>query len=288
MEEILRAFGRGEYDLVSSLILLDKLPVPELEKLVYHFVDRLLERRLSEEVFIHVVDYVRRTGVDFHSMRNLREIVEILNDENFRRGAEVLTILCDLSEISGKLLDDTFGFIDSASEADIGEVILGADRFVRAFQKLAIDLRPCSVARRTTPTPTPTHTRDTTDPILEMFESTYKREIQERLILLRDYFGIDFLKKVGVRVMTIRDFETLTYDNAVSYYFECVDELSKRLDRAVRLFNDYGRMATHYENLLGEARRQYVVGLGAETSNTEKIEKLLESVCIHINTREDS
>ena len=70
----------------------------------------------------------------------------------------------------------------------------------------------------------------------ESYELNTKIEICNRLRLLVEYFGINYLKKINIKIINIDDFNNLTYDDASYYYTDCTDTVKYHLTRCLEYY----------------------------------------------------
>lgn len=57
----------------------------------------------------------------------------------------------------------------------------------------------------------------------EPYEFNTKIEINNRLKLLVEYFGIYYLRSINIKIISSNEFEDLSYDDSISYYTDCID-----------------------------------------------------------------
>src|SRR5947207_14319212 len=100
MDDIIKSVGRSEYDRVGVLIRSsNQLTQNELERLLYFFVYKLIDKQLTEAMFLQLFDHVNQTTIEFDSVRHFRRIVDLLNDDNYLVASEILVVASDMKAI---------------------------------------------------------------------------------------------------------------------------------------------------------------------------------------------
>lgn len=287
MEDIIKAIGKSEYDMAAMLILLDNLEVNDLEKLLYFFVYKLIDRKMTESMFIEMIKYINRTKLDFSSLKHIKQIKELLKEENYYSGSNLLIILCDIKNITNELskfiniilksdesimYDKTIKiFLADNNEIrpiiynfefliNFYEIINEAANYIRSFGKITIITHPLIY----------TNNKNNYDDkeienklniskykckykckyIIDQFENNCKNEILDRLILLKNYFGINFLADIDIIIITIDDFLGMKYNDIVKYYFDCIKKIKRHINNHIKLYKNYIRLYKNYEKLI--------------------------------------
>jgi hypothetical protein len=233
----------------------------------------LIDRKLTESQFVEMVDYINRTKIDFVLLTRIKEIIDLLADDNFNIGSELLVVLYDIKKISKgitKFIDtiiksDSF-FSEKMKSIDMEDnltlksynVITEAEKYIKSFMKLAIN----SPSEKNKNNVTPEIENDLSIGtnkkkskyehkfIIEQFESNCKEEILNRLILLKNYFGIEFIGSLDITIITIADFDEMKFNDSVKYYFDCVKKIKRCIGNHLILYKNYVRLFEHYNNLL--------------------------------------
>ncbi|AYV81273.1 MAG: hypothetical protein Harvfovirus24_9 [Harvfovirus sp.] len=264
MERIIQSFDQSDYDMVSMLILLDNLNQDELEKLVHFFVYKLVDKKIPEYVFVDLMQYTSRTRIDFGLLKHIKEIIELLCDDNHNIASELLIVLCDMKDISKKLnifIRDACGDVILGEKMnDVGEIsgsgegignesmllmaMSDAEKYIKAFTKPPLSL-PDDISSGAKEVK-----KYDQKYITELFEIYYREEILNRLILLRNYYSLTFLEKIQVDVISIDDYEKLSYSEAVIYYCICVKKIKHCIATNIKLCKNYISLKEHYNGLL--------------------------------------
>jgi len=283
MEDIIKAVGKSEYDTAAMLILLDHLEQNDLEKLLYFFVYKLINEKITEPIFIEMIDHINRTKIDFCELKHIKQITELLVDENYSISSELLTLLCDLKNLNNELskfinvilksegslnykiknvtqndnIDNKIYSLDIVIK--LYNIINETEKYIRSFGKLALSAHPSNYPGKNSRFLTDvegelrnenTKSKYTRHFIIEQFESYCRDEIVNRLILLKNNFGIYYLANIGVSIITINNFNEMNYNEAVKYYYECIKKIKRNISNHLRLFKNYIRLYDHYNNLV--------------------------------------
>lgn len=283
MEGIIEAVRKCEYDMAAMLILLDHLKQDDLEKLLYFFVYKLIDGKITEQIFIEMIDYINRINIDFTSIKHIKQITELLIDENYSTGSELLTILCDIKNIS----NDLSKFINNILKSNgilkkkirsvvpddpdskkynfkimikLYNIIHEAEKYIKSFERLAINAHPSNFPNKNDYTlirgehylksENRISRKYTQNFIIEQFEYYCKEEILNRLILLKNYFEIYFLASINVDIITIDSFIEMKYNDVIKYYFVCSKKIKRSINNHLRLFKNYIRLYEYYCSLI--------------------------------------
>jgi hypothetical protein len=282
MEGIVKAIGRSEYNMAGMLILLDNLTQGDLERLLYFFVYKLIDKKITEPMFAEMIDYMNRTKMDFSSLKHIRQITELLNDENYNIGSELLIVLCDIkgigrelskfinsvaksegtlcNRIKGILSNDADGLCSVAYNFEViiksYSIVSEADKYIRSFSKLAICAYPSNCSKSTDEIVdgilVDSKSKYSSKYLMEQFEGYCRDEVLNRLILLKNYFGIYFLANVNIDVITVSDFTNMKYSDTIKYYFECVAKIKRSTSNHIRMYKNYIGLYEHYNNLISD------------------------------------
>ena len=79
------------------------------------------------------------------------------------------------------------------------------------------------------------------DIINKHYEWTLRDELNDRLILLINKFGLEFIHNLGIEIITINDFEKKTLKDAIIYYCNIVCKLKKYMYHIIKLYDKYIR-----------------------------------------------
>jgi len=301
MERIVQSFEQADYDLVAMLILLDNLTQEELEKLVHFFVYKLVDMKISEYVFVDLMQYSARTKIDFSLLKHIKEIIELLCDDNYNIASELLIVLCDIKDTSKKLnkfIEDASGemSIFGCKLADVGLIsgsgdmidneniflmaLNDAEKYIRSFTKpplnLPDDITPTNSSdppRSPTSMGSASASKDVKKYdqkyISEQFEIYYREEILNRLILLRNYYSLKFLENIKVDIISVNDFDNLNYSEAVMYYCICVKKIKYCMTTNMKLCKNYISFREHYNGLLDTNVQLKEIAVNQESDQIE-------------------
>lgn len=289
MEGIIKAIGKSEYDTAGMLILLDNLKQDDLEKLLYFFVYKLIDKKMTESMFIEMVNYIGRTKIDFNILKHIKQIIELLLDNNYNNGSELVVVLCDIKNVSRELskfinyLFETDGEInkkiliclyDDNPETETKpeiynfeniiksyNIINEIERYIKAFNKLAVNAHPSSLNENENNEESEEElqilckkrkSKYTVKYITDQFEAHCKDEIFNRLVLLRKYFGIYLMSIIGIEIITTHDYHSMKYTDIVHYYFESIKKIKRYINNHIKLYKNYIRLYEHYNDLVNE------------------------------------
>lgn len=276
MEEIIKAFSNTEYDVVAMLISLDNLEQHDLEKLLYFFVYKLIDKKMSESNFMVMIDHINRTKIDFSSLEYINQINELLIKGNYNTASELLILLYDIRNISNELvkfinsivksegiLNDKLKNIvtDNIHRIDNTEiinklfsVISESEVYIKSFGKLAINSHPTSYnnfeSNLLIDSLICTELKYNSKDIAKHFEFYYKEEILNRMILLKKYYGLYFLANININIITVNNFVEMKYNDAVNYYFDCIKKIKRNLNNHLKLYQNYIRLFEHYNDMI--------------------------------------
>ena len=261
MEEIVKAVNNAEYDTAAILILLDNLDHGDLEKLLYFFVYKLIEKNITERTFVEMVNYMNRTKIDFTVLKQIKQLSELLADEKYNIASELLMTLRDMKNINNELTKFIDGVLNSNGILhhkikdllldDINnkygvdiitksyDILHEAKEYVKSFSKLS-HKHPSNFGIN----------KDDTENIIEKFENNCKNEVMERLILLRHYYGIHFLSNIGIAIITVNDFIAMKYNGTIKYYFGCIKKIKRNIRNHLKLYKNFIRLHKYYNNLI--------------------------------------
>lgn len=293
MERIVQSFEEGDYDMVAMLVLLDNLAQGELERLVHFFVYKLVDKKIPEFVFVELMQYTARTRIDFGLLKHIKEIIELLGDDNYNVASELLIVLCDMKDASkrlNKFIEDAIsdsvlgsrlldvGVLTGGGEGIGNEVVFlmaigDAERYIKAFTKPPLSL-PDDMSPGGTNTPVKKYDQKY---INEQFEIYYREEILNRLILLRNYYSLKLLENIKVDILSIIDFDNLSYTEAVIYYCLCVKKIKHCMVMNMKLCKNYISFREHYNALLdSNARWKEVVCVAEPEVAVPEVERNVE------------
>jgi len=284
-DALIKIDQNSDKDINSIKLLLDNLPGADIEKLIYFLIYKLIDKKINEHNFIKMLNhiYINRARIDFTLLKNIRQIIDVLIDDNYAMASDFLIVLCDLKHTSNELTVFMNNILNSKgrlsvlvrncmdindmndSITKIFNIICDADKYIKSFSKLSLNSHPASTNTIlsgisdgiTSSTATSTSTLTTTKStkysvkfIEEEFEHYYKFEILRRLILLREYFGLGFMKRLGIIAITIEMFNNISYDDAIQYYFNCVKKIRKFITSYIKLLRNYNRLLSHYGKII--------------------------------------
>ena len=257
MEEIIKNIMICEYDQVAMLILLDNLEQNDLEKILYIFVYKLIDKKIDENVFMNIMKYIFKTKIKFNLINNIKQITDLLNDENYDKSYELLTIACDMETIyndiqnfitiifksEGKIKRNID--INTFDHNKIYDMLYDAKIYIKSFEKLA------SYSNN-----------------VDGCEFYCREEILNRLILLKKYFGIYFMSIIGIKIITLDDFLAMKYNDIIEYYFDCVKLIKRILYNHIKILKNYKRLVRYYDNIVNNIDN---------SDNINKFENISES-----------
>lgn len=293
MDEIIKAIGKSEYDVAAMLILLDHLEQDNLEKLLYFFVYKLIDKKITEIIFIEMIDYINRTKIDFSAIKHIEQISELLIDKNYKTSSRILITLYEIKNINNelsKLISDilkTNGILkkkirsiissNTTNKAHQFEVIIKlyniiceTKKYIKAFNKISINIHPSKL-------PNINNLASTKEAILnpniEQFEYYCKEEILNRLILLKKYFGIHLLANMNVKIITLDNFIEMNYNEKIKYYFCCSKNIKKSINNYLKLLKRYIKLQKYYSTIISQKNN-----IDIYTGICDKILELSENI----------
>ena len=276
MEDIIQAVCNEEYETASMLILLNKLDHNDMEKLVYFFVYKLIDKKINETIFVEMINYVNRTAIDISSLVHIKDIIELLSDENYTIATEILQVQCDIKKIENIIRDflrkfkrcnnlvynNKFATPEYGSNNDENMIsksyiiVSEADKYIKTFLKISTNLHPSiSINKNILISSEPQvldkkYSKYDLDFIINQFEGSYKQELLDRLTLIVKYFGIIYLSSIGVDIITESEFNAMRYNESIKYYFRCIKKIRKNFSIYLKLYRNYFRLYVHYNSLV--------------------------------------
>lgn len=283
MEDIIKAIVELEYEVAYVLIILDKLDQKDLEKLLYFCVYKLIDKKINQFIFIELVKSINKTRIDYTKIKHCKSIIEILISENYQYASEFLYLSIDIKNISKELTKFIDLIIQSKGSlriavkkitendrifsfdvlAKLYNVISESDKYIRSYNKLSsypsnnndnindsnsdseIESNQEVISKTDK-----TQIKYNYEYIAEHFESNCREEIINRFSLLKKYFGLYFLANVNVPIIMNTDFEQMSHNDIIKYYFDSIKKIKKSINNHIKLYHNYFRIYNRYDSII--------------------------------------
>jgi len=220
----------------------------ELERLLYTYANKLVDKEIGEDIFVKFLDCIIKTKLNISSLRHISTIIDLLEMENYIMAK---SIMCTIIEMENLFIVMTCNLEKiQKSKSMIGKLsrsILSSDGLIEKDQRM-IQIRNLY------------HNMNIYIKSFDFIQNinainnqtltiNNKEEIINRISLLIKYFGLNFMIMSSVNIITIDDFKYFDLNDAHTYYQDVLDKIKNHVscyinicDKYIGLYKIYNRI----------------------------------------------
>jgi hypothetical protein len=252
MDEINSYFENEKYEEIKKIIISNKLSNIDKNSLFYLIIEKNLDNTITDDIFINLIILLIRAKIDIINVNKLINIIKLIDDKNNKNLVIIkliydynilknilLTIIKNIKKSNGILSN----FIENININDIltvkfYDILLDLQKYINSFRNLIIINSYNSLINN-----------NKTTFCINNYEQTVSNEIHDRLILLKNYFEINFLKYMNVNIISITEFNNKNFKERKEYYFKTINIINNYIILVLNTYKLFVKLTDNYNNI---------------------------------------
>jgi len=261
MNKLLEYYNNNDFENVKNNILTSDYDEEKLNSICNFFIYKLLNKQIKEFIFVKIIDTMIKTKFNILSVKNIKLIINLLYNYNLICSGTILKIICEKKIIETYILN-VFKIINKDSKLwNLILVNLGLDDFTKLifdeninkleniFKSLKKYLKSYSNIIRIEKQFLIGNFRYDDDFIRNEHEFNITEEIINRLVLLVDFFGINYLTHIKIKIIRESQFRQMSFNEKQLYYYNNISILKShnyllinKINILIDLINQYKKI----------------------------------------------
>jgi len=218
--------------------IINNLNDMELEKLIYNYANKLVDKDIEEETFIKFVDCISRTKFHISSLKHISTIVDLFEMENYTFANSIICTVIKIEKIYIIIINNLIELQKSKSMiGKLSRSINLGDEFIKKnilISRIRMLYNCMDVYMKSFD-----FVQNQNIIADELLTINNKEEIMNRIILLVKYFGLNVMILANVDIITVNEYKYFNLCDAYAYYQSVIDKIKNYIAQSIDVFDKY-------------------------------------------------
>lgn len=250
METVIKLIIKKDFNKLDD-ILRDINNDNHIINLIYFLLGNINNNFFCDDNFLIIFNLILRHNNNFLKSNDFDNILKKLNSEGLSKSVKLLENNKNLEHSQSFLLR----FLDLCKQGGTGlKRLLDNDvcleiTFPKLIQKITDVMKPLSDIDYINTLKLDNKALEKKNIDIDTYQNIQSVEMKNRLLEIINFFGINLLRFMNIRIITNIDFIHYTYNNKVKYYIECIEYINKTVESYNKIFKLYLHFKEEVDNI---------------------------------------